>query len=201
MARERMRQEQSGRGASPDNRSIGIIGGSGLYTMPGLEKPREVRVKTPFGDPSDAFVVGTLEGQRVAFLARHGARASLPAIGDQLSRQYLRHEAAGRGTHYFRQRGRLAAGGFEAARFPDPRSVLRPHAPPHFHVFRRWRRGACGLRQAGVRATRRRAGRRLRRGEGAGPPRRHLHLHGRPAIFDAGRSACAPPVAISRLSA
>jgi 5'-methylthioadenosine phosphorylase len=51
---------------------IGIIGGSGLYSMPGLEKAREVRLKTPFGDPSDALVVGTLEGKRVAFLARHG---------------------------------------------------------------------------------------------------------------------------------
>ena len=51
---------------------IGIIGGSGLYSMPGLERPREVRVKTPFGDPSDAFVIGALEGRRVAFLARHG---------------------------------------------------------------------------------------------------------------------------------
>ena len=51
---------------------IGIIGGSGLYSMPGLERAREVRVKTPFGDPSDALVVGTLEGRRVAFLARHG---------------------------------------------------------------------------------------------------------------------------------
>src|SRR5579872_623442 len=50
---------------------IGIIGGSGVYTMAGLEKPREVRVKTPFGNPSDALVVGTLEGKRVAFLARH----------------------------------------------------------------------------------------------------------------------------------
>ena len=52
--------------------SIGIIGGSGLYSMPGLTDTREVRVKTLFGDPSDAFVVGTLEGRRVAFLARHG---------------------------------------------------------------------------------------------------------------------------------
>jgi 5'-methylthioadenosine phosphorylase len=51
---------------------IGIIGGSGLYSMPGLEKAREVQVKTPFGDPSDKFVLGTLEGRRVAFLARHG---------------------------------------------------------------------------------------------------------------------------------
>jgi 5'-methylthioadenosine phosphorylase len=59
------------RGASQDAVRIGIIGGSGLYNMPGLEKPLEVRVKTPFGDPSDAFVVGTMEGKRVAFLARH----------------------------------------------------------------------------------------------------------------------------------
>ena len=52
--------------------SIGIIGGSGLYSMPGLVDTREVRVKTPFGEPSDAIVLGTLEGKRVAFLARHG---------------------------------------------------------------------------------------------------------------------------------
>jgi 5'-methylthioadenosine phosphorylase len=52
--------------------SIGIIGGSGLYTMPGLTEAREIRQKTPFGNPSDSLVVGTLEGRRVAFLARHG---------------------------------------------------------------------------------------------------------------------------------
>ena len=51
---------------------IGIIGGSGLYTMPGLTEVRELRVKTPFGEPSDALVTGTLEGKRVVFLARHG---------------------------------------------------------------------------------------------------------------------------------
>ncbi len=51
---------------------LGIIGGSGLYSMRGLTQTREVRVRTPFGQPSDALVVGTLEGQRVAFLARHG---------------------------------------------------------------------------------------------------------------------------------
>ena len=51
---------------------IGIIGGSGLYAMGGLTNTREIRVKTPFGDPSDAFVFGMLEGKRVAFLARHG---------------------------------------------------------------------------------------------------------------------------------
>jgi 5'-methylthioadenosine phosphorylase len=52
--------------------AIGIIGGSGLYSMSGLTNTREIRVKTPFGHPSDAIVLGTLEGKRVAFLARHG---------------------------------------------------------------------------------------------------------------------------------
>src|SRR3984893_8288406 len=51
---------------------IGIIGGSGLYQMPELTKVEEVKVSTPFGDPSDSFILGTLEGERVAFLPRHG---------------------------------------------------------------------------------------------------------------------------------
>jgi len=51
---------------------IGIIGGSGLYSMPGLTATEEIKLGTPFGDPSDAYVVGTLEGKKVAFLARHG---------------------------------------------------------------------------------------------------------------------------------
>jgi 5'-methylthioadenosine phosphorylase len=52
--------------------AIGIIGGSGLYQMSGLTDTHEVAVDTPFGSPSDNFIVGTLEGKRVAFLARHG---------------------------------------------------------------------------------------------------------------------------------
>jgi 5'-methylthioadenosine phosphorylase len=51
---------------------IGIIGGSGLYQMPELTGVEEVKLETPFGDPSDAFIIGTLEGERVAFLPRHG---------------------------------------------------------------------------------------------------------------------------------
>jgi 5'-methylthioadenosine phosphorylase len=50
---------------------IGIIGGSGLYQMDGLTGIEEIAIETPFGNPSDAYRVGTLEGQRVAFLARH----------------------------------------------------------------------------------------------------------------------------------
>src|SRR5512146_380270 len=55
----------------PEN-VVGVIGGSGLYEMEGLEKVQSIRLKTPFGSPSDAFIVGRLEGVKVAFLPRHG---------------------------------------------------------------------------------------------------------------------------------
>jgi 5'-methylthioadenosine phosphorylase len=51
---------------------IGIIGGSGLYKMDALKDVQEVKLTTPFGDPSDGIIVGQLEGATVAFLARHG---------------------------------------------------------------------------------------------------------------------------------
>ncbi len=51
---------------------IGIIGGSGLYSMPGITDVHEQPVSTPWGKPSDPLVLGTLDGRRVAFLARHG---------------------------------------------------------------------------------------------------------------------------------
>ncbi len=51
---------------------IGIIGGSGLYSMPGFEAQEEIFIETPFGPPSDNYVLGKLGGRHVAFLARHG---------------------------------------------------------------------------------------------------------------------------------
>jgi 5'-methylthioadenosine phosphorylase len=51
---------------------IGVIGGSGLYQMAALTEFEEVSLSTPFGDPSDAFLIGTIAGERVAFLPRHG---------------------------------------------------------------------------------------------------------------------------------
>jgi 5'-methylthioadenosine phosphorylase len=57
--------------------SLAVIGGSGLYEMPGLENIQELEIETPFGSPSAPIVVGTMEGQRVAFLARHGRGHSL----------------------------------------------------------------------------------------------------------------------------
>ena len=56
---------------------IGIIGGSGLYQMEALTEVQEVRLTTPFGDPSDALIVGKIEGVPVAFLARHGRNHTL----------------------------------------------------------------------------------------------------------------------------
>src|SRR5437762_13967133 len=53
--------------------ALGVIGGSGLYQMAGLGHRREERIATPFGDPSGAYVLGTLGGRDVAFLSRHGA--------------------------------------------------------------------------------------------------------------------------------
>ena len=51
---------------------IGIIGGSGLYSMPGVSEVEEVKLSTPFGEPSDSYILGKLAGRKVAFLARHG---------------------------------------------------------------------------------------------------------------------------------
>ena len=56
----------------PDTIRFGVIGGSGVYQMEALTNVKEVSLTTPFGDPSDAYIVGELHGQRVAFLPRHG---------------------------------------------------------------------------------------------------------------------------------
>lgn len=63
--------------SSTEQVKIGIIGGSGLYKMEALKDVEEVQVETPFGAPSDALIVGTLDGTRVAFLARHGRNHTL----------------------------------------------------------------------------------------------------------------------------
>ncbi len=59
------------------NPKLGVIGGSGLYGMAGLENPQEIELDTPFGKPSAPIIVGELEGQPVAFLARHGIGHSI----------------------------------------------------------------------------------------------------------------------------
>ncbi|MFQ3675348.1 MAG: S-methyl-5'-thioadenosine phosphorylase, partial [Endomicrobiia bacterium] len=56
----------------PNDVLIGIIGGSGFYNIEGIKNVCEIKVKTPFGNPSDNIVVGELEGKKVAFIPRHG---------------------------------------------------------------------------------------------------------------------------------
>ena len=106
------------------NVKVGIIGGSGLYSMSGFEAEEEIRLETPFGEPSDAYIVGTLDGQKVAFLARHGR-------GHRINPSELNYRAniygmkmLGRGAHPLRQRRRFAEGRTQAARFRSARPVL-----------------------------------------------------------------------------
>lgn len=77
------------------NAEIGIIGGSGLYHMPGFEAHEEAVLDTPWGSPSDHYLVGTLAGKPVAFLARHGR-------GHRLSPSELNYRA---NIHGFKQLG------------------------------------------------------------------------------------------------
>jgi 5'-methylthioadenosine phosphorylase len=61
-----------------ENIAFAVIGGSGLYSMPGLDDVREIDKDTPFGNPSAPVIIGTLEGKRIAFLARHGIGHHIP---------------------------------------------------------------------------------------------------------------------------
>ena len=65
---------------------IGIIGGSGLYKIEGIKDVKELSVNTPFGDPSDKFVIGNLEGKEVVFLPRHG-------VGHRISPSEINYRA------------------------------------------------------------------------------------------------------------
>ncbi|MEY3989896.1 MAG: hypothetical protein RI985_977 [Chloroflexota bacterium] len=63
--------------------TIGVIGGSGLYSMPGLSDIETVHLTTPYGAPSDAFVVGTIAGQRVAFCRATASVTGIPRARSQ----------------------------------------------------------------------------------------------------------------------
>src|ERR687884_141173 len=90
---------------------IGIIGGSGLYAMAALEDVREVEVTTPFGPPSDAYILGTLHGREMVFLPRHGRG----------------HRGECRGQYAGRDSPRPSG---------HPRPVYRPHVPSGLDVLR-----------------------------------------------------------------
>ncbi len=109
---------------------IGVIGGSGVYHIEQLQDVEEVALETPFGAPSDAYIVGTLAGQRVAFLPAHGRghrinpsrvnyRANIYGF-KMLGVEYLIGVSA---CGSLRER-------YRAGPHRDPRPALRPHAWP-----------------------------------------------------------------------
>jgi 5'-methylthioadenosine phosphorylase len=96
------------------DKTLGIIGGSGLYDLPGLEDRKEVAVDTPFGAPSDALITGTLHGVRMAFLPRHGR-------GHKLAPHELPYRA---NIHAMKQLGMSAVVGISAV--GSMKAELRP---------------------------------------------------------------------------
>ena len=167
--------------------TIGIIGGSGLYDMAELTDREERKSSTPFGDPSGPYVHrhAARQARRVPGAARR--RPPLYADRAELPRQHLRDEDARRRVHPVGERRRIAAGALRAAAPCHSRSVLRPHEGPRQHVLRQRPGRARGVRAPGVRAARRRRLRVVHGGRRDRAQGRHLRLHGRPAVLDAGR--------------
>ena len=102
---------------------IGIIGGSGLYEMDGLESIEERWIETPFGRPSDAYITGTLEGRRVAFLPRHGRGHRLMSSELNFRANIFGFKVLG-AEWDLRSSGGKHAGGYYAPRHRDPGPVL-----------------------------------------------------------------------------
>jgi len=76
MKKEKKKISLKGKREKREERRIGLVGGSGLYSLPGLKITDEVALRTPFGSPSDSYLLGTLSSVPVAFLARHGRHHS-----------------------------------------------------------------------------------------------------------------------------
>ena len=131
---------------------IGIIGGSGLYSMAELTDREEVSIPTPFGDPSVPYVIGRIAGEQVAFLASPRARAPASSLRAELPRQHLRVQDFGRRADPVGKRGRQPQGTIPAARYRRARSVSGSHARAGQHVLR-----ARSRRSRVVRASRMRA--------------------------------------------
>ena len=144
-------------------RVIGIIGGSGLYQIDGLADVEWRRVESPFGRTSDEFCFGTLDGQPVVFLPRHGRGHVLPpsAINfraniDALKRCGVTDIVSLSAVGSLRE-------DLRARRFRRDRPVHRPHLRAREELFRAGLRRACLDGASGLRPHRRRAGRRRRR--------------------------------------
>ena len=175
--------------------TIGIIGGSGLYDMAELTDRRDVSVDTPFGPPSAPLVTGRLLGQGggVPRPARH--RPPADAVRAELPRQHLRDEDARRRAHPLGQRGRQPEGGVRAAATWSSRtssSIARAAASARSSA-RGWSRTSASRTRSASRCRRSpttpRVDRRRHRPQG-----RHLRVHGRAAVLDAGGVGPLPAV-------
>ena len=170
---------------------LGVIGGSGVYDLPGLEDVREERIASPWGEPSDALRIGRIGGTTMVFLPRHGRGHRLSPSGHQLPRQHRRPEARRR------HRPRLGLG---------LRLVQAPSSIPGLFVLvdqfvdRTARARELVLRQrlrrpcldgaSGRAAAAGRGSPRPRAAEGiAVRARRHLCLHGGAAVLEPRRVA------------
>ena len=116
---------------------IGVIGGSGVYQMEALTDVQEIVLETPFGSPSDSYLVGKLEGQPVAFLARHGRGHRISPTPRQLPRQCLRLQTVGGRVPDRRQRLRQPPGTHCAGPHRGSGPALRPHYGAADQLLRR----------------------------------------------------------------
>ena len=187
-------------GAEP---ALGIIGGSGLYEMEGLEDVRWVRVRTPFGDPSDAYCTGRFGDRRVIFLPRHGRGHRLTPTEINYRANIYGLKALGAALGHLGQRGRQHEGGDPPARSRHPRPVLRPHPAARLDASSATASSAhVGMADPVCPALGDAA--RDRRAAEAGAtraPRRHLHLHRGAAVLDQGRVAASTAAGACRSSA
>ena len=173
---------------------IGIIGGTGLYQMEGFTDVEEVTLDTPFGKPSDALMVGMLEGRRVAFLPRHGR-------GHRILPHELNFQANVFAMKLLGVRWILSVSAVG--------SLKEQYAPQHVVVpdqfidrtrqrkstfFGRGLVAHVGFAHPFCKPLSKRDGRLVRRGGRHVPRGRHLRVHGGPAVLDAGRVEALPLV-------
>ena len=173
---------------------IGVIGGSGLYALDGLEEAQRIAVGSAFGEPSTPVHAGRIGGVRFVFLPRHGdghrsrrAEVNFRANIDALKRAGVHRSPRDLG-------GRLAARGAGARQLRRRRPVHRPHIGRERSFFGARPRRPCLDGRPGLPAplgARRRCG---RGGGRRGAPRRHLRRHRGPAILDPGRKPALPRV-------
>jgi purine nucleoside phosphorylase len=166
---------------------IGVIGGSGVYEIDGLEDAQWRAIETPWGDPSDELLTGRLNGLPIAFLPRHGRghvhtptsvpyRANIDALKQLGVTDVIAVSACGSFRHEMKPGDFVIVDQFIDRTFARDQKLFRPR------LRRPCERGAPHLPPAWRDLCRGRARGRCHRARG-----RHVSRHGRPAVFHAGR--------------